>query len=88
MGEVALPTDRDRVRLIRSFADAGYGDQILVSQDICTKTRLCHWGGHGYGHILRNVAPLMRQLGLEASLIDQLLRATPLRLLTLQETTL
>lgn len=30
----------------------------------------------------------MRQLGLEASLIDQLLRATPLRLLTLQETTL
>lgn len=87
MGEVALPTDRDRVRLIRNFADAGYGDQILVSQDICTKTRLRHWGGHGYGHILRNVAPLMRQLGLEASLINQLLRATPLRLLTLQETT-
>ena len=87
MGEVALPTDRDRVRLIRSFADAGHDDQILVSQDICTKTRLRRWGGHGYGHILRNVAPLMRQLGLEASLIDQLLRTTPLRLLTLQETT-
>lgn len=87
MGEVTLPTDRDRVRLIRNFADAGHGDQILVSQDICTKTRLRRWGGHGYGHILRNVAPLMRQLGLEASLIDQLLRATPLRLLTLQETT-
>lgn len=87
MGEVALPTDRDRVRLIRNFADAGYGEQILVSQDICTKTRLQRWGGHGYGHILRNIAPLMRQLGLETSLINQLLRVTPLRLLTLQETT-
>ena len=30
MGEVTLPTDRDRVRLIRNFADAGHGDQILV----------------------------------------------------------
>lgn len=86
MGEVELPTDRDRVRMIRAFADAGYGDQILVSQDICTKTRLRRWGGHGYGHILRNVVPLMRQLHLEAPLIEQLLRVTPLRLLTLQET--
>jgi len=87
MGEVDLPIDRDRIRLIRRFADAGHGDQILVSHDICTKTRLRHWGGHGYGHILRNIAPLMRQLGVETGLIDRLLRDTPLRLLTLQETT-
>ncbi|PWR04615.1 aryldialkylphosphatase [Meridianimarinicoccus roseus] len=86
MGDVDLPTDRDRIALIRRFADIGHADQILVSQDICTKTRLRRWGGHGYGHILRNVAPLMRRLGFDVALIGKLLRDTPLRLLTLQET--
>jgi phosphotriesterase-related protein len=86
MGDTELPCDRDRIRLIQAFADKGHADQILISQDICTKTRMRHWGGHGYGHILRNVAPLMRRLGLEDQLISQLLRETPLRLLTLQET--
>jgi phosphotriesterase-related protein len=57
----------------------------LISQDICTKTRLRQWGGHGYGHILRNVVPLMKKFGFEASLINQLLRENPLRLLTIKE---
>ncbi|WP_167766999.1 phosphotriesterase family protein [Jannaschia formosa] len=86
MGDTELPMDRDRVRLIARFADAGHGDRILVSQDICTKTRLRGWGGHGYGHLLRNVVPLMARMGLEAGLIDRLIRANPLRLLTLEET--
>ena len=88
MGETELPTDRDRIRLIRDFADKGFADQILVSQDICTKTRLRRWGGHGYGHIFRNVAPLMRRMGLDEALIRRLLRDTPIRLLTLQETSI
>lgn len=86
MGEVDLPTDRDRLRLIAGFAEAGHADQILVSHDICTKTRLRHWGGHGYGHILANVVPLMRRFGFEPSLIRKLLQDTPIRLLTLKET--
>ena len=82
---VELPTDLGRLRLIDGFAQAGHADQILVSHDICTKTRLCHWGGHGYGHILRNIPALMRRLGFEPALIERLLRDTPLRLLTLPE---
>lgn len=86
MGNVDLPTDRDRLRLIRNVADAGHADRILVSQDICTRTRLRRWGGHGYGHIPRNVVPLMERFGFERSLIEKLVRDTPLRLLTLKET--
>ena len=85
MGEVDLPTDKDRLSLIRQFADQGFANQILISQDICTKTRMRRWGGHGYGHILRNVVPLMKKFGFEASLINQLLRENPLGLLTLKE---
>lgn len=85
MGAVELPNDLDRLRLIDGFAQAGHADQILVSHDICTKTRLRRWGGHGYGHILRNMPTLMRRLGFEPALIARLLRDTPLRLLTLRE---
>lgn len=85
MGEVDLPTDRKRLGLIRKFVDKGHASQILISQDICTKTRLRQWGGHGYGHILRNVVPLMKKLSFEASLIRQLMRENPLKLLTLKE---
>ncbi|MEM6381931.1 MAG: aryldialkylphosphatase [Pseudomonadota bacterium] len=85
MDDTELPTDRGRLRLIKRFADEGYADQILVSQDICTKTRMRRWGGHGYGHIFRKVVPLMNRMGFDDALIDRLLRKTPLRLLTLQE---
>lgn len=85
MGEVELPTDLGRLRLIQRFAEAGHAAQILVSHDICTKTRLRRWGGHGYGHLLRNVPALMRRLGFDPALIRHLLRDNPLRLLTMQE---
>ena len=88
MGEVELPTEwrLGRLRLIRRFAQAGHGDRILASHDICTKTRLRRWGGHGYGHILRNVRALMERLGFAPGLLSALLRDTPLRLLTLKGT--
>ncbi|WP_226782836.1 phosphotriesterase family protein [Oceaniglobus trochenteri] len=85
MGEVVLPTDLDRLHLIHDLARRGFGDRITISQDICTRTRMIGWGGHGYGHFLRNVPPLMRRLSMAPDLIDALLRRTPLRLLTLKE---
>ena len=85
MDDTELPTDLRRLRLIRDFAARGYGRQITVSQDICTRTRLLRWGGHGYGHILRNVPALMRRLDFPDWLVDALLRTTPLGLLTLKE---
>lgn len=85
MGAVELPTDLGRLHLIADLAADGFGAQITISHDICTKTRLTRWGGHGYGHILRNVRPLMARLGFSGSLVAALCRDTPLRLLTLKE---
>ena len=83
LGDVELPTDRGRLRLIRDLFDRGLESSVLISQDICTRTRMRHWGGHGYGHILRNVRPLMARLGFSESEIELLLRVNPLRLLAL-----
>jgi phosphotriesterase-related protein len=87
MGDVELPTDLGRLRLIKELSHRGYGHQIIISQDICTCTRMTTWGGHGYGHILRNVLPLMDRLSMAPELFNALVRGTPLRLLTLKETT-
>lgn len=83
MGDVELPTDRMRLRSIRAMFDAGLEDNVLISHDICTRTRLTQWGGHGYGHILRNVRPLMSRLGFSAIEIARLVRDNPLRLLAM-----
>ena len=80
-----LPSDLGRLRLIQRFSEIGYGAQITISQDICTKTRLQTWGGHGYGHILRNVCHLMTRLEFSPSLVAELLRKNPINLLTLKE---
>lgn len=85
MGEVELPTDLQRLRMIRNFAEKGHGNRIAISHDICTKTRLINWGGHGYGHLIRNGPALMRRLDFPDWLAAALLRDTPLRLLTLKE---
>ena len=85
MGNVELPTDLQRLRQIKDLAAAGHGHRLLVSHDICTRTRMHRWGGHGYGHILRNVVELMRRLEFDDILIDRLLRGNPLRMLTIEE---
>ena len=77
-----LPTDYMRLAYMRAFVDRGHLGQIVVSQDICTKTRLGTYGGHGYGHIFRNVVPLMRRKGFTEKESDAILTGNPRRLLT------
>ena len=50
MGVADLPTDWMRLRCIRRLFDADLGNQVVMSHDICTRSRLQSLGGHGYGH--------------------------------------
>lgn len=80
---IDLPNDGMRLNLIAGLFARGHGAQVAISQDICTKTRLRRHGGHGYGHLIENVVPMMRRKGFDEAMIDQLLIQTPRRLLTL-----
>ena len=80
--EVDLPNDGTRLSLIRFLINRGHLAQILISHDICTKTRLVSYGGHGYGHIFRNIVPMMKRKGFTETEIDALLIINPRRLLT------
>jgi phosphotriesterase-related protein len=76
-----FPRDVERVAGIIELIRSGYGEQILISQDVCQKIELKKYGGHGYGHILRYVVPLMRQMGIAERDIQTILVDNPRRLL-------
>ncbi len=61
----------------------GHLGQIAISQDICYRSRLTAMGGHGYGHVFRNVVPLMRRRGFTEDDVRRILVDTPARLLTI-----
>jgi phosphotriesterase-related protein len=80
---VDMPNDWMRLRALRRLFEAGLGDRVCISHDICTVPRLLRNGGHGYRHILHNVVPLMRDRGWTDGEVEQLLVHTPRRLLTI-----
>ena len=82
--ELLLPNDGARLRAIRVLVDRGHLDRIVISQDICTRTRQTEFGGHGYGHIYRNVVPFMSRVGFDEDEIDTILVGNPARLLAFQ----
>lgn len=79
--DIDMPNDAMRLRWIRLLIDHGHLDRVLISSDICERTRLCQYGGHGYAHILSNVVPFMRRRGFSETEIDTILVRNPARLL-------
>jgi phosphotriesterase-related protein len=59
--ELDLPNDGARLDAIRDLVKRGHVGRVLMSHDICTKTQLVRYGGHGYAHILRNIVPAMKR---------------------------
>lgn len=78
---VDLPNDAGRVRYVKALIDAGFEEQITISEDVCRKTQLRTYGGEGYDHILRRVVPLMLRRGIDESTISTIMWTTPRRLL-------
>lgn len=57
--------DLERVKLLKTLIDEGYGAHILVCNDICLKTMWRTYGGNGYSHILRTVRDMALQNGID-----------------------
>jgi len=83
LADIDMPNDAVRLRAIRGLIDRGHLAQVLISHDICYRSRLVRWGGHGYGHIFANVVPMMRRRGFSEAEIQAILVDNPRRLLTL-----
>jgi len=75
------PCDRERIEQIIELINAGFLNQILISQDICMKHLLLRFGGHGFAHILRNIVPQMLLRGITREQLHTMLVENPKRML-------
>ncbi len=76
-----VPSDGERLRTLAWLIAEGYEDRLLVSQDVCFKTRLTAYGGVGYGHIAKYVRRWMPEMGLKTPAIEKILFKNPGRVL-------
>ena len=57
----------------------GFGDRVLMSQDVFLKIMLTRYGGFGYGYILKHFVPRLKRHGIDREAIDLMLKANPVR---------
>jgi phosphotriesterase-related protein len=74
-------SEQERLRTILSLVEAGYGERILLSQDICMRHSLLRWGGPGYAHLAREIHPELRHR-VGSATTDLLISENPLRFLS------
>ena len=79
---IDMPTDAKRMDDIAWLIGQGYGHKALVAHDICTKSRLERYGGHGYAYIPGHIVPRMLSRGFSQDAVDNILVHNPANALT------
>jgi phosphotriesterase-related protein len=75
-------TDRQRAKTVARLVQDGYAGQMLLSLDVCQKSRLHWYGGSGYDYLLTGFLPLLREEGVGDDAIRTMLVDNPARILT------
>ena len=73
--------DKLRVDAVSALVEAGYAEQVVLSNEVAFKCNYEQFGGHGYGHLLENILPDLRARGLTESQFHTMLVENPRRLL-------
>ncbi|TET66921.1 MAG: phosphotriesterase-related protein [Candidatus Aminicenantes bacterium] len=79
------PRDTERIEALCQLMSDGYISKILLATDICLKMDLHRYGGWGYDHILTNIVPRLRKIGISKEETHKLLVLNPKRALTGEE---
>lgn len=82
-GVMDFPNDAQRMDHIQRLIDAGYGDKVVIGQDICGQHHLVKYGGWGYGHIVEHIIPRLRDRGVTEDQIEAIYTGNPAAVLTL-----
>ena len=80
-GRIDVPSDGERIKKIADLISQGFGERIVISHDVCMKSRLASFGGPGYAHITKYVRTWMREWGIEEGEIENILVNNPRRIL-------
>ncbi|GAA1003134.1 aryldialkylphosphatase [Acrocarpospora pleiomorpha] len=80
-GHLVMPELERRISYLLQLVDAGYEDQILLSQDVCARSHLHLKGGPGYAFLFTDFFPLAVDRGLDPGLIRRFTVDNPRRAL-------
>ena len=69
--------DMERAEMIARLISDGYGERLLVTNDLCLKTMLAEYGGNGFMHVARSILPMLRYVGVSEADIDRLVITNP-----------
>jgi phosphotriesterase-related protein len=84
IGKAGLEEDRTRARTIVEVFGAGYGDSVLISQDLDRSSWLRAYGGNpGLTYLLEWFTLMLMEAGAEAEMVRRLLIENPRRALCL-----
>ena len=78
---VSYETDKNRTNAVVQLLKGGYAAQVMLSNEVAWKTRLCKYGGNGYGYVLEYVLQDLRYFGVSEAQIKQMLVINPARIL-------
>ena len=81
LSRLDMLNDAQRIGYVKGLIDEGHGDHVVLAQDIFGKHALVRYGGHGYGHILTNIVPRLREKGISAEDVTAMIVDNPSRVL-------
>jgi phosphotriesterase-related protein len=81
IGMAVQQTDRQRARSVAQLVRDGFAHQILLSLDLCQKSRLHWYGGTGYDYLLNQFVPLLREEGVDDEIVNLMMVENPRRFL-------
>ena len=79
------PPDDLRNHIIATLVADGYAGSVTAAQDCCFQCDLVTYGGNGYGHILENIVPRLKNLGVDENALHQIFVENPRRVLTFRD---
>ena len=77
-----LPNDNIRLKYMRDLIEDGYINNLIITQDMFLGLQMKKNGGKGYGHIIDNLIPRMKNFGFTQTEINNILVLNPQRILT------
>lgn len=84
---VQYATDEAIAALIARLVEAGYGDRVLLGNDLAKRSyRVSYGGGPGLGYLLNAFVPQLSAAGLDKGAIRRILVENPARALALRGT--
>ncbi|MBW9212986.1 MULTISPECIES: phosphotriesterase [Terrabacteria group] len=80
IGKIVYLSDEERAERLIHLLDQGYGDKILLSQDISRKSYFTELGYFGFTTVMKKFIPMLVDRGVKQEDVDKMLIHNPARI--------